>query len=153
LSLSLSSTPETIGLDGTATATINGGTAPYSYLWNDQNAQLESLAVYLNSGWYSVLVTDANGCQISDSVFVDTDAGIGQNENVQFSIYPNPTKDYIQITGAGKTIRIRDIQGKLIQQMNFSNQLNVQQLSSGIYTLEVISDSNLVNRVRFSKVD
>jgi hypothetical protein len=140
-------------LDGTATAVVNGGTAPYSYLWNDSNLQPESMAVYLNSGWYTVVVTDANNCQISDSVFVDVTADLLENQVNAFLIYPNPAKENIQIVGEGKFIRIRDAHGKLIREMSFSNSVNIQNLCSGIYTLEIESESNLVKNVRFSKVE
>lgn len=153
LSLNLSSTNEVFGLDGTATASVNGGVAPFTYLWNDPNSQPENMAVYLNSGWYTVVVTDANNCQISDSVFVDVTAGTTEKQINTFLIYPNPAKENIQLTGEGKFIRIRDIQGKLISELSFTNQVNIQNLSSGIYTLEIESETNLFKYARFSKVE
>ncbi len=152
LSLNLSSTNEIIGLDGTATASVNGGTAPYTYLWNDPNSQPESIAVYLNSGWYTVVVTDANNCQISDSVFVDVTSDLTENQTNTFLVYPNPAKDIIQITGDGKLIRIRDANGKLIREIAFSNLVNIQNLSSGIYTLEIETETKIVKFLKFSKV-
>jgi gliding motility-associated-like protein len=53
---------------GTATATPAGGTAPYTYLWNDAGSQTSQTATALPSGNVSVTVTDANGCTISDNV-------------------------------------------------------------------------------------
>jgi hypothetical protein len=153
LSLNLSSTNEIIGLDGTATASVNGGTAPYTYLWNDPNSQPENMAVYLNSGWYTVVVTDANDCQISDSVFVDVTADLIVNQANTFLIYPNPAKENIQIVGDGKLIRIRDTHGKLIREMSFSNLVNIQNLSSGIYTVEIETETNIVKFLKFSKVE
>ncbi|TAL61092.1 MAG: hypothetical protein EPN85_05695 [Bacteroidetes bacterium] len=46
--------------NGTATATPNNGTAPYSYLWS--NGQTTQTATGLAAGNYSTIVTDANGC-------------------------------------------------------------------------------------------
>lgn len=48
------------GNDGTATASANGGTLPYNYLWPSNNTGIveNSLAV----GTYTVTVTDLNGC-------------------------------------------------------------------------------------------
>ncbi|MBI4648427.1 MAG: PKD domain-containing protein, partial [Bacteroidia bacterium] len=49
--------------NGTATATASGGTAPYTYLWNDPlPAQITQTATNLCAGIYTVTVTDANGC-------------------------------------------------------------------------------------------
>lgn len=46
---------------GTATITVTGGTAPYSYLWNDSQLQMTQTAEDLCEGTYEVSVTDATG--------------------------------------------------------------------------------------------
>ena len=50
---------------GTASATVSGGVAPYSYSWTTTPVQTNSVASGLTSGNYSVTVTDANGCTIN----------------------------------------------------------------------------------------
>ncbi len=58
---------------GSIDITLNGGALPYSYNWsNGENT--EDLS-NLNIGDYSVTVTDANGCSVSDNFFVNNDAG------------------------------------------------------------------------------
>jgi len=68
LAITMSQTPiVTSGGYGTATATVTGGTAPYTYSWDStpiQTTQIASLQV----GWYIVTVTDANGCTITGEV-------------------------------------------------------------------------------------
>ncbi|MCF6130591.1 T9SS type A sorting domain-containing protein, partial [Flavobacterium sp. AS60] len=68
LAIIMSQTPiTTSGGYGTATATVTGGTGPYTYSWNStpiQTTQTASLQV----GWYTVTVTDANGCIITGEV-------------------------------------------------------------------------------------
>ncbi|WP_432410206.1 DUF7507 domain-containing protein [Rasiella sp. SM2506] len=59
------------GSDGTATASVSGGTPAYSYSWNTVPVQTTATATGLVAGSYTVTVTDANGCTISDSVMVD----------------------------------------------------------------------------------
>ncbi len=54
--------------DGIATAIAQGGTSPYTYLWNDANAQTTAAAAGLCAGTYTVVVTDANGCTATTSV-------------------------------------------------------------------------------------
>jgi gliding motility-associated-like protein len=56
--------------DGTATVTASGGTAPYTYLWNDPLGQTTALATGLCAGSYDVTVTDANGCDLTVSVTI-----------------------------------------------------------------------------------
>ncbi|MFH1320449.1 MAG: T9SS type A sorting domain-containing protein, partial [Bacteroidota bacterium] len=48
--------------DGNAAVTVTGGSAPYTYLWNDPGSQTTSTATGLCGGTFTVLVTDANGC-------------------------------------------------------------------------------------------
>jgi hypothetical protein len=47
--------------NGTATAVVSGGVAPYSYLWG--NGATSSTNTGLSQGYYSLVVTDAQGCQ------------------------------------------------------------------------------------------
>ncbi|MEY3367331.1 MAG: hypothetical protein RI973_486 [Bacteroidota bacterium] len=52
------------GSDGSATVTVTGGMAPYELLWSSNAGNAASPTVLnLSAGDYSVLVTDANGCQ------------------------------------------------------------------------------------------
>lgn len=59
------------GSDGTATVAVSGGTVSYTYLWNDPAAQNTATATNLKTGTYTVVVTDANGCTTSASVFIE----------------------------------------------------------------------------------
>ncbi len=56
--------------NGTATAVVTGGTAPYVYSWNTTPPQTSATASGLPPGSYTVSVTDARGCtaQALDSV-------------------------------------------------------------------------------------
>ena len=54
--------------DGSATVSSAGGTAPYTYLWDD--GQTTAMAGALAAGSYTVTVTDANGCTETQSATV-----------------------------------------------------------------------------------
>ncbi|TMM55948.1 T9SS type A sorting domain-containing protein [Maribacter algarum] len=54
------------GDDGSATVTPNGGTAPFTYLWD--NGETTAMAVALDAGLHTVTVTDSNGCETSCEV-------------------------------------------------------------------------------------
>jgi hypothetical protein len=56
------------GNNGTATATPNGGTNPYTYLWN--NGQATQNISGLTAGTYSVTITDFKGCTATASYTV-----------------------------------------------------------------------------------
>jgi hypothetical protein len=55
---------------GSATATITGGTAPYTYSWNTTPAQTTATASNLTAGTYSLLVTDSKGCTLTKTVTI-----------------------------------------------------------------------------------
>ncbi|PBJ09049.1 gliding motility-associated C-terminal domain-containing protein [Flavobacterium sp. ACN6] len=58
------------GNNGTATVTVSGGTTGYNYLWNTNPTQTTATANNLTAGNYSVTITDANGCSISESFII-----------------------------------------------------------------------------------
>lgn len=58
------------GEEGTISALVNGGTGPYSYLWNTVPAQNSPIATGLKAGTYNVIVTDANGCNASAEAII-----------------------------------------------------------------------------------
>jgi gliding motility-associated-like protein len=55
--------------NGTATIVVNGGVAPYNYLWS--NFQTTPTVGGLSGGTYFVIITDAHGCQHSDSITIN----------------------------------------------------------------------------------
>ncbi|MDQ3191466.1 MAG: PKD domain-containing protein, partial [Bacteroidota bacterium] len=56
------------GSDGSATATVSGGTAPYSYYWNTNPAQSTPNITGLTAGNYLITITDDAGCSVDTSV-------------------------------------------------------------------------------------
>ncbi len=57
------------GNNGTATATMTGGTGTLTYSWNP-TGQVTSNATGLSAGTYTVTVTDANGCSSTATVSI-----------------------------------------------------------------------------------
>lgn len=53
---------------GTATLTVSGGTAPYSFFWSNFSSTQDVTG--LDAGTYSVVITDNNGCIKIDTVTV-----------------------------------------------------------------------------------
>jgi gliding motility-associated-like protein len=60
-----------VGNEGSATAVPSGGTPPYTYEWNTKPVQTTAKASTLYFGYYDVKITDAYGCEIRDSVYIE----------------------------------------------------------------------------------
>ncbi len=74
--------------DGSATISVSGGTAPYTYQWSDGSTL--PFPSNLCAGTYSVSVTDANGCTILATIVINNGTGnltsnITINSNVSCS--------------------------------------------------------------------
>jgi hypothetical protein len=147
LTLNISGSPSSglSSFDGIATATVNGGTSPYQYLWNDPNAQPNDMAVYLNPGWYTVTVTDANGCEIQDSIYL----GAAGNNNLFASgiqLFPNPSNAMVQLNVPSEMLgiayEITNANGQLLNSglvSNVKNTIDLSAFANGIYFLNLSS--------------
>ena len=156
LSLSVSSTPQSTGAfsDGTATAYTSGGTPPYSYLWNDSQSQTTPTASGLVFGYYSVLVTDSNGCIIIDSALVDISLFISKNDSPEeIMVYPNPAEQNSLIVFSGLSddiqMTITDMNGRLVYEINKPETKSVivtsQSFSKGVYNCRIINEKQVKN--------
>ncbi|MBD3638456.1 MAG: T9SS type A sorting domain-containing protein [Crocinitomicaceae bacterium] len=80
ITATMSSTPAGC-TDGTATAVATGGTAPYTYQW--MNGATNSTINNLTQGYYTLTITDAQGCQNSNlGVWVTQNPTISVNATV-----------------------------------------------------------------------
>ncbi len=72
LNLTMNSIPVACygGSDGSVSASVSGGTGSYTYQWNPSAANT-SMISNRPAGNYSLGVTDANGCTISSSEYID----------------------------------------------------------------------------------
>ena len=85
-------------LGGSIFHNVQGGTEPYSYSWDYDPFNEESIAIYLYAGSYSSTITDANGCEylvnvnvnepdtLSYTVELFVEGGLGVGE-VQMTTY------------------------------------------------------------------
>lgn len=117
-SLTSFATPDTLGnANGTATVVPANGNGPFTYEWS--NGQTTSLASNLAAGSYVVTVTDADGCESTDTVLVDLFTGIAESiSEANITLWPNPTSGQFIIKFVGMTgfagISVYDALGKLI---------------------------------------
>ena len=134
--------------DGTATATVSGGSLPFSYQWN--TGATTPVITNLEPGTYCVTVTSGNGCTQETCVTVSTT--IGSNEppaGWQVSIAPNPTTGdtWLNMRFAKPediNVQVYDLTGRLIQQQAAGANVSEQRLkldlggqASGMYLVRV----------------
>jgi gliding motility-associated-like protein len=91
------------GSDGTATATVTGGTAPYSYSWNTTPVQTTASATGLAAGSYIVTVTDADGCTNTQTVVIGEPQTLLLTTDVTDASCPGVTDATINLTITGGT--------------------------------------------------
>ncbi len=111
-----------------------GGTPPYSFLWNT-GSQSDTLKPQ-TSGIYIITVTDDNGCTIKDSVaivFPLIVSGVGKPLLEQCRLHGRQLlcKQHLQIIA-------RDLSGRVVA--SSSNGI-IKLTSSGIHIIEIISQN------------
>jgi large repetitive protein len=89
--------------NGTATATVSGGTPFYTYSWNP-SGNTGSTATGLSVGIYTVTVTDNNGCTYTITANVPSSSGLNANITASTNISCNGgTNGSITVTASGGT--------------------------------------------------
>ena len=148
--------------DGSINVTVSGGTTPYNFSWTgpsgytSSNQNINSLC----AGNYSLSITDVNGC-FSDTTFFEVTNIVSSIHNVNINdllVSPNPSKNIFNITFSSTTnsdikIKIVNLIGKIVfienlQQFNgeYSNQINLQENSKGVYFLEIETERGAINK-------
>ncbi len=59
---------------GAINITVNGGTTPFTYSWNDGNSDKDRTG--LTAGTYSLTITDANGCSYTENAITVTEPAL-----------------------------------------------------------------------------
>lgn len=134
---------------------LDAGAGFQSYLWST-NATTQTITVSGN-GNYSVLVTDANGCQNLDGIDVTFEpCGVSRMTQIEelspgITVYPNPAHNHITLRftseDPGKVmIRINDVTGRTVYALqnatvkDMESGINIESFHSGIYFLHISGD-------------
>ncbi len=99
---------------------------------------------YTASGTYTQVLTNAVGCDSLLTINLTLDfTGLNENQQ-QFSCYPNPVKDVLVVSVLpeliGRELEMMNVEGKrvLSQLLKSTNQaINVQHLPAGVYFLKI----------------
>lgn len=144
--------------DGSCTASIFvvaiGGVQPYSYQWNDSQNQTGATATNLCAGNYICVVTDQNGCSVSQLVTIQSElAAINESfTNSSFQLFPNPTNEIISIQFENYLdlgmvqVSLYSLTGELVQtetiQVSGSTpaDISLRNLKQGVYLIELEKD-------------
>lgn len=139
------------GNGGQAIAITTGGMMPYTYSWN--NGALTDTLSGIAPGIYTVYITDALNCQISDSVRVGASSieDLIQSGVINFSLAPNPNDGTfsldLQLTQASwVSWEIYDLRGQSVYQQNavfgqtFNPKISLGQLPAGLYLFTLVKD-------------
>ena len=131
-----------------ATPSATGGTAPYSYSWNDGNIEFSSESNPSVSPdettTYTLLVTDNRTCTARDMLTINISlTGVNDFKEDELRIYPNPASDRVTIDyrEANYTISLFNDNGKLMwtRTLNGKNTFSTPH-TPGIYLLRTNSN-------------
>ena len=113
----------------------------------------------IQSTW--ILRVDSNGCEVANCLVKDTTgSGINPltNNNRQLEVYPNPANTNLTISQLAnlKMIEVYDVVGRKLEDLKMSRlgneiQIQVSDLSSGIYFLKATDEKGNVKNAKFVK--
>lgn len=129
-----------------------------SYQWVLDNSNLQGAVTnpytISISGNYSLIVTDINGCRHrSFGLFCDPlYSGLLKDNYDEYSIFPNPAKDYIIISpdnAENLFISLYDNMGILLKETSAGKEcrLDISDLKPGIYYLKINNPSQLTRKI------
>lgn len=105
ITVDLTTTPASCGglCDGTATAVVTGGVAPYTYDWQAPpgGGQGTPNATGYCPGAYTLTITDANGCEVVTPFTISTPSGIVAQGTVTPASCGNTCDGAIDVTVTG----------------------------------------------------
>jgi len=124
--------------NGSICVTPYGGTAPYTFLWNDDLQQTTGCATSLASGCYLVMVTDAAGCEnVYQACLNDVSGPSVEREFSKNLTCFNSNDGYVEFFYSGGTGTVTTQLLNEDNQVVASNVLAKSGLAKGCYTLVV----------------
>lgn len=146
---------------------INGGTAPFSYMWKDNNGNtIDPTNFVPNNGTNKLylVVTDDNGCRstekrlliirVNNKLGAGDDITLGMNGSGFIYTYPNPVTDKLNIVTNFENneqirIKVLNLLGREVLSLNTDGIkesetfLSLDGLAAGAYTLIVETSSDI----------
>jgi len=131
--------------DGSATSSVTGGTAPYSFVWYDCSTGNPTGITSQNTnglcaGTYSIEITDANGCSdMSDCIAISSGCGMTSNYTTTDVLCYGDCNGSVTITTTGGTppYMVMDPTGGTY---NYTSTVTINNLCAGTGTY-IVEDS------------
>ena len=141
---------ETVAGNGEIDLTVTGGTAPYTFDWdNDGTGDYDAEDLTgLTEGVYTVVVTDANGCTETTTASLNSLVSVDNKGNILFEVYPNPAIENftISVNEAGKfNVTIYNVLGDVVYVENLNaskSTISTANFESGTYFVTVSSEES-----------
>ena len=138
---------DSLSCDGTATVSVTGGTAPYTYNWS--NAVTTASQSNLCGGSYTCVVSDMNGCTSSDvaSVGIINGGGTPNDSTLVFvnNNFPGvPVVGYYTATIEDCSLAYNNVAGASATAITVLNPGNMFGLDSVMVTWTVVDSSSNV---------
>ena len=140
------------GAENRLIASAIGGLGGYTYSWSPVN-NLDNptsptplfTSTYPGSYTFTVTVSDGLSTATASVSFEVVDCtGVGENEIGNISVYPNPASTTLNIIGLGEftalEVSVVNLQGQVLTRVYNSLEINLKDIESGIYFLNINCD-------------
>ena len=121
--------------------------------WSQQNVQsnveLQADNIsFCNSVGERQSLIDNYGWIIQDGGLNCSTAGVDDQNQLDISIYPNPTSDIVYIDGNYTQLKVvvYDILGKQVMNKSITNKIDISQLEKGVYILQLSDGAKLTTQ-------
>ncbi|MBS1525534.1 MAG: T9SS type A sorting domain-containing protein [Bacteroidetes bacterium] len=103
---------------------------------------------YHATGLYTVIVSNASGCNASTQTIVDADCPVSE-----LTVFPNPAQSIIYVQWCKPvTLRLNCIDGRLVETLDNADRLNLADLASGVYLLTVFYNGQSISTQKILKL-
>jgi surface protein len=91
---------------------------------------------------------DTHGWIIDDAGLDCSTAGVDDQNQLDISIYPNPSSDIVYIDGNYTQLKVvvYDVLGKQVMNKSITNSINISHLDNGVYILQISDRVKLITR-------
>lgn len=120
------------------TVSINNGAETFNVTLNNQN--ITGYSVYFADDWNGI--ANSNIYWKPNTEYTYAALSVEDQELKQhISLFPNPANEYIKVNTSLKSLKIYDLQGKLIKtftgDFNKGETLNIENISKGLYLVQI----------------